>query len=129
MSPSEYRSQTESSTPPKGVILPFALATPPSSISKTPLKRIRSPPSKGFPRAKVAPAATLIAKPSKVSVLGDRGINRAIGIISFLTLFFKSSNISIPSFYLAIDTLSLDIFLSFLERPMRSRLQVYELLR
>jgi hypothetical protein len=46
-------------------------------------------------------------------VFGDRGIKRAMGIISFLALFFKSSNISIPSFYLAIDTSSLDISLIF----------------
>jgi hypothetical protein len=37
-------------------------------------------------------------------VFGDRGIKRAIGITSFLALFFNSSNISIPSFYLAMIT-------------------------
>lgn len=77
--------------------MPLALATPPSRISKTPLKRIRRPPSKGLPRAKAAPANRLTTKPSNVRVFGDRGIKRAIGVISLLTLFLSSSNISIPS--------------------------------
>jgi hypothetical protein len=98
------------------VILSFALATPPSRISKAPLKRIRSPPSKGLPRANAAPAATLTAKPSRVRVFGERGIERANGITSFLALFFKSSNILIPSFYLAIDTAYLDISLIFFRK-------------
>jgi len=85
--------------PPKGVIRPFALATPPSRISKTPLKRIRSPPAKGLPSAKAAPAAALTTNPSKVRVFGDKGIRRAIGIISFLVLFLSSLKILIPSFY------------------------------
>jgi hypothetical protein len=78
--------------------LPVALATPPSRISKTPLKRIRKPPSKGLPRAKAAPAATLTRKPSSVRVFGERGIKRAIGVISLRVLFFRSSKISIPAF-------------------------------
>ncbi|WP_229390828.1 hypothetical protein [Methanosarcina sp. DH2] len=85
-------------------------------MSKTPLKRIRSPPSKGFPRANAAPAATLTAKPSRVRVFGESGIVRARGITISLALFFKSSNISIPSFYLAIVTAPLDISLIFFRK-------------
>lgn len=63
---------------------------------------MRSPPSKGLPRTNAAPAATLTAKPSNVRVFGERGIKRASGVTRSLALFFKSSNISIPSFYLVI---------------------------
>jgi hypothetical protein len=62
-------------------------------MSQIPLKRIKSPPAKGLPSANVAPAAALTANPSKVRVFGDKGIRRAIGIISFLALFLRSSNI------------------------------------
>jgi len=46
-------------------------------------------------------------------VFGERGIERANGITSFLALFFRSSNISIPSFYLDINSAYLDISLIF----------------
>lgn len=83
------------------MIRPFALATPPSRISKKPLKRIRSPPAKGFPSENAAPAATLTTKPSNVRVFGDKGIRRAIGIISFLALFLSSLKIFNPFLLLA----------------------------
>lgn len=40
-------------------------------------------------------------------MFGERGIERANGITSFLVLFFSSSNISIPSFYLFIPFICL----------------------
>jgi hypothetical protein len=90
---------------------------------------MRSPPSKSFPRAKAMPAAMLTNKPSKVSVFGDRGINRAMGIISFLTLFFKSSNISIPSCYLLFILYGYILALSFLRNTHKLRYRVsYQLI-
>jgi len=83
------------------VIRPFALATPPSRISKKPLKRIRNPPAKGFPSENAAPAAILTTKPSNVRVFGDKGIRRAIGIISFLALFLSSLKIFNPFLLMA----------------------------
>lgn len=77
---------------------PFALATAPSRTSKSPLNRIRSPPSMEFPRAKANPAAMLTTKPIKVKLFGERGMLRASGVIRFLILFLSSLKILSPPF-------------------------------
>jgi hypothetical protein len=74
---SEYRSRTESRKAPNLVILPVALATTPSSMSKKPPMRINTPPSLML-YGIITAARIVIRKPVIVSEFGLKGIRLAI---------------------------------------------------
>jgi len=96
--PSAILSRVESSKAPNLVTLPFTLAIMPSSISKTPPKRIITPPQKRLTGIKNAEDAVIII-PRKVIKFGLNGRTLAKGLrgLSRKWLNFSPSKAIFPS--------------------------------
>ena len=99
---SAYLSQTESSTPPKGVMFPEALATAPSRTSNIPLNIMKMAPMIRLPMANSKAAITLIRSPIMVRTFGEIGMFFASGKTEILMVSFSSLKITDPSCYQVI---------------------------